>query len=85
MATEHTISTLNEKVDLLHAFYAERQERQQEALAKAFDAAQLAVQHAKEVTDTKIAALGRNQHDALKWFFGIIAVAIAAALGHFSK
>ena len=78
MPSEHTIATLNEKVDLLHA-------TQQEALDKAFAASQLAIIHAQEETDAKIAFLSTNQGDAIKWVLGVIALIIAALLGHFGK
>jgi hypothetical protein len=85
MAVEHTVGTLAEKVDLLDRFYAERHASQQAALAKAFDASQLAIVHAREVTDAKIAALSGNQGDALKWIFAVILIVIAAILGHIWK
>ena len=85
MAIEHTVDTLNEKLDLLDRFYAERHAAQLEAVRKAFDAAQLAVQHAREVTDAKISSLSANQGDALKWMAGIIAGALIALAGHYWK
>ena len=85
MGIEHTVSTLNEKVDLLDRFYAERHASQQAALVKAFDASQLAIVHAREVSEAKIAALSGNQGDALKWMAGIITGALIALAGHYWK
>ena len=74
-----------DKQALLKQLYDERYASQQVALDKAFLASQLAIVHAREVSDAKIAALGGNQHDAIKWVAGVIGIVIAWALGHFQK